>query len=110
MELKDILDKIDKKFKGKAVGSSGKCQYLTEDGRKCIIGLFIPDGHPAQESNLGVYDLLLEYKDLAPFMPSNSKTVLTELQWVHDNLDEQLSVKEQKEILKTKVKEKICTT
>ena len=28
------------------------CSYLTEDGRKCAVGLCIPDGHPLQQSNV----------------------------------------------------------
>lgn len=27
-----------------------KCRYMTEDGRKCAVGLVLPDGHPAQHS------------------------------------------------------------
>ena len=31
------------------------CKYLTKDGRKCAVGLCIPDGHPVQKmsSNFG---------------------------------------------------------
>lgn len=28
-----------------AVDAEGMCQYRTEDGRKCAVGLCIPDGH-----------------------------------------------------------------
>lgn len=28
-----------------AVDAAGMCQYRTEDGRKCAVGLCIPDGH-----------------------------------------------------------------
>lgn len=28
-----------------AVDAQGMCQYRTEDGRKCAVGLCIPDGH-----------------------------------------------------------------
>lgn len=27
-----------------------QCTYLTEDGRKCAIGLCLPEGHPAQNA------------------------------------------------------------
>lgn len=26
----------------------GQCRYLTTDGKRCAIGLCVPDGHPAQ--------------------------------------------------------------
>jgi hypothetical protein len=44
-----IIDKINSDFKGKAstftISGVDQCQYLTDDGRKCSIGLFIPNGH-----------------------------------------------------------------
>jgi hypothetical protein len=33
---------------GKPALEGGHCMYLTPNGRKCAIGLVIPDGHPAQ--------------------------------------------------------------
>lgn len=30
---------------------NGECRYLTSDGRKCAVGLCIPDGHSAQNSS-----------------------------------------------------------
>lgn len=31
-----------------AASENNSCSYLTSDGRKCAVGLVIPDGHPAQ--------------------------------------------------------------
>lgn len=31
-----------------ATNEQGYCRYLTADGKKCAVGLCIPDGHPAQ--------------------------------------------------------------
>ena len=28
---------------------NGACMYLTRDGRKCAVGLALPDGHPSQK-------------------------------------------------------------
>ena len=40
------------------------CCYLTEDGRKCAVGLVLPEGHPAQrqEATLGL--LVERYPEL----------------------------------------------
>lgn len=47
--------------------TEGRCMYLTEDGRKCAIGLCIPDGHPAQAGPpSGVSGLARSYPGLFP--------------------------------------------
>jgi hypothetical protein len=41
-----------------------RCEYLMSDGRKCAIGLVLPDGHPSQ-SNEGLFgDLVSQYPEL----------------------------------------------
>jgi hypothetical protein len=40
------------------------CRYLTSDGRKCAVGLCIPDGHPAQQYIHSLPHLLNEYPNL----------------------------------------------
>lgn len=40
------------------------CSYLTSDGRKCAVGLVLPDGHLAQSRVCPFYELTLEYQDL----------------------------------------------
>lgn len=45
--------------------SSG-CAYLTPDGRKCAIGLLIPDGHPAQRARVWVSSLYEIHPELFP--------------------------------------------
>lgn len=32
-------------------GFGYKCRYLTSDGKKCAVGLCIPNGHPLQQSD-----------------------------------------------------------
>jgi hypothetical protein len=44
---------------------SHQCEYLTPDGLKCIVGAFIPDGHPAQFWKGGVTTLIDQFPDLA---------------------------------------------
>lgn len=38
--------------------------YLDEKGRKCSVGAFIPEGHPAQLFSGSVQDLVRSYPDL----------------------------------------------
>lgn len=41
-----------------AADTNGRCLYLTEDGRKCAVGLALPDGHPTQGSG-GTFSVLV---------------------------------------------------
>jgi len=47
-----------------AICAEGRCVYLTPDGLKCVIGSFIPDGHPAQVSTLSIGGLSEDHPDL----------------------------------------------
>lgn len=42
----------------------GVCRYLTEDGCKCVVGLCIPDGHPAQRSLMAFGSITDDYPEL----------------------------------------------
>lgn len=61
-----------------------RCSYLTQDGNKCAVGCFIPDGHAGQSSTQGVYELLDTHQDLRAFMPLSDKG-LASMQIVHDH-------------------------
>lgn len=67
----------------KLVGSKTLCAYLTPNGNKCAVGLFIPTGHIAQKATSAVQSILNENKDLQKLMPFELK-VLKEFQYVHD--------------------------
>lgn len=58
------------------------CEYLTKEGLRCAVGLFIPAGHEAQRFNGGLYDLLRVFSDL-PWIEAHRR-LLSELQWLHD--------------------------
>lgn len=47
-----------------ASNPNGGCSYLTSDGRKCAVGLCLPDGHKAQESGLFMNELVDNYPEL----------------------------------------------
>ena len=64
-----MIKHIETHFKGKAVErDTGYCQYLTDDGKKCAVGLFLPkDDH--QKFKGGVSFLLGAYENLKQYMP-----------------------------------------
>lgn len=87
---------IQDNFKGKAAAtvdrfpgdpSSGtieQCRYLMSDGRKCAVGLFIPDGHAGQGITSGFDELVFEHPELGNLMPLNHASMY-KFQTVHDN-------------------------
>lgn len=44
--------------------NGGTCKYLTPDGRKCAIGLCLPDNHPSQKAKGNVSRLTKDYPDI----------------------------------------------
>lgn len=70
-----------------------RCRYLTKEGKKCAVGLVIPDGHPAQQAGDDFNQLVESYPELFPDLvgktdPSLTSFVdLSEFQMmIHDNL------------------------
>jgi len=112
-----ILEKILNDFKGKAVrvdcnGIEIGCVYLNKDGKKCLVGLFIPDGHEAQKSNGSAHGLLENFPDLELPKLSNSdnknKLRWCSLQKIHDfQLDDSDPLDKQKEDLYHLVSKKL---
>jgi hypothetical protein len=67
--------------------SSGEnCVYLADDGNRCSIGVFIPDGHAGEKSKGMVQELLHFYPDLNALMPLDIDG-LVQLQFVHDKIN-----------------------
>lgn len=96
---KSFIEHVKKNFKGKAVITNNfpsffRCQYLTKDGRKCAVGLFIPDGHIGQTSSGDVISLLNQHPSLSINMPLNTEAMKI-FQNKHDNLNYKESVKTQ---------------
>lgn len=65
---------------------NGQCVYLTGDGNKCGVGLFIPDGHEGQKHHGYVSSLLESHPDLSKIMPLEY-TGLKEFQNCHDSVN-----------------------
>ncbi len=65
----------------------GACKYLTEDGRKCAVGIFIPDGHDGQKVEGSVGYLLEICPDLRSGPIGQHRQLLARLQNIHDTSD-----------------------
>jgi len=112
-----ILEKILNDFKGKAVrvncnGVGIGCEYLNKDGKKCLVGLFIPDGHEAQKSGGSAHFIIENYPDLElPKLSTlniENKSRWCSLQRIHDNeLDDNDPLDKQKEDLYHLVSKKL---
>lgn len=89
-----MIEHIKANFKGRAVCELPNkmgvtvptCMYLTPDGKKCAIGLFVPDGHRLQTYGNPVQAsrALHMFPDLIEWMPLANSAGLNELQGVHD--------------------------
>lgn len=67
------------------------CSYLAEDGKKCALGIFIPDGHPAQKTTAPISVLFFLYPDLRKIFELEFPgmfSFLEELQSIHDTTPE----------------------
>ena len=62
------------------------CLYQTNDGNRCAIGAFIPDGHPGLKSYSEVSNLLFHHPDLVKCMPFTDSIALKVFQRRHDEL------------------------
>lgn len=81
----DLINKIETDFKGKSVAENGRsCLYRGLDGKKCAVGLFIPDElyNPAFE-NRSFFWITMNAPDLLNFMPMDAES-MNALQWAHD--------------------------
>ena len=96
-----IIETINEKFKGQAkvVGKNG-CMYQTPCGKRCAIGMFIPDDHQGLECFGDVIFLLKQYPELSQHMPSDDIYFMHKFQAVHDcDLNDNMSLDEQKQVL-----------
>ena len=62
----------------------GICVYQTDDGNRCAIGAFIPDGHEGLQFEGPVNQLLMRYSDLKSYIPFDDLDALEVFQQVHD--------------------------
>ena len=63
------------------------CSYLTPEGRKCVVGVTIPDGHPGQNARMDSHDLYKTWPELANTIPEGlSPFDMRTLQKAHDDI------------------------
>lgn len=110
-----IIAVIRSRFTGMAL--SGKvnefstkpqCAYLSPQGNRCAIGLYIPDGHAAQRYDGAVCGLLCRHDDLQAYMPFDNAEALSAFQNAHDGLDPKATVSEQMQCLIEWVQENVA--
>ncbi len=63
------------------------CVYLTPDGNKCGVGLFLPEGHEAQKASGSSEMLFHAFPDLKEKMPLDEEGMRM-FQFVHDGVDD----------------------
>jgi hypothetical protein len=81
-----VLKRVQAKFKGKSMDSfNSTCLYLGVEGKRCVVGLFIPDNHIALNARAAVSNLLEEFPDLEQFMPMD-RSSLSSFQYMHDQV------------------------
>lgn len=74
-----IINHIKKNFKGKSMDNRGNCLYRGPKGKKCALGLFIPDDLYNKNMEFGGIDIV----NLRKFFPLGVEGCY-ELQNVHD--------------------------
>lgn len=102
-----IINRIKRQFKGKSERVGGgacgvSCVYRAPGGKKCAIGLFIPDSQYKKVMDKGggmdSDRLIDEFPKLAKVLPLD-KEACSEFQSTHDGLSEGESIEDQKAIL-----------
>jgi len=99
MNYQEVWNKINEEFTGKAVNDIGICAYLTEKGKKCALGCFIPDKYDIKNFDGNVDELLEEHPELLDYMPNQDIDLLNTWQIFHDKLDAYLPLDKQKDLL-----------
>lgn len=59
------------------------CAYRAADGNRCAVGVFLPDGHPAESSIVNIDQVYTDYIDLRTVLPL-ALGGLCAMQIVHD--------------------------
>lgn len=107
-----MIDIVNANFKGKSYDfKNHMCRYKDyESGRKCAVGLFIPDSAYCEVmEGRSAYTLVSNFPILESHMPLNEKG-LDSFQGVHDNFNEFQSEEEQKSILIDWIKANVYDT
>ena len=75
--------------KHRCVDPVGDCLYADGQGNYCAIGYFMPKGHKASKTNLGISALIQDYPELVEWVlpdgdPDEAELLAGRLQALHD--------------------------
>lgn len=99
-----IVNHIKKNFKGKSKDSF-MCMYRDSDGRKCAVGLFIPDDMYDESMEGHTFATLTRTTDIEEYMPLEN-TAMWDFQLIHDHSKENETLEKMLEWVKTNVESK----
>lgn len=90
---KQIIDNIKLRFKGQSYNPlTETCEYLSEDGLQCAVGMFIPVplieklGRVTVNAAGGVTGLLMQFPYFAGILPLDKEGLIA-FQLFHDNFE-----------------------
>lgn len=91
MTAQEVFDRVvERLFDGTGQAfdrETDSCVYLDDNGLKCAVGIFIPDGHKAQAFRGGVPSLRSTFEDLAAGPIGQHEDLLWSLQAdAHDSV------------------------
>jgi hypothetical protein len=91
MTNQEIVNKVAKHLRIQGVRSAnttGACKYRGDNGLSCAVGCLIPDSayHPEWDLNNGM-PLIHIWKQIDHLFDIGSRTLLIELQFVHDTVE-----------------------
>ena len=75
--------------KGQCMNTNNICCYLSDKGNKCVVGVLIPDGHPAQKFDGGVPYLDIRYSNdpvIRDEVIGDDLDFLIHMQNIHDKI------------------------
>ena len=106
MPLKEVREVIKNEFKGKSYipreddPKRGSCKYFMNDGKKCAIGLFLPNAEFYKDFGDDSWGLFEKDETLLDYMPCQDESKLHQWQIFHDEtLDPFQSVEAQGDAL-----------
>ena len=88
-----LIEHVKANFKGKSIDNN-MCLYRGPEGKKCVIGLFIPDSETNLLSKIEGEGALTVWHRIDKFVPFKDKYMAYEFQRAHDLLSSE-SVEEQ---------------
>ena len=96
-----IIEKINNEFKGFSGNDTGGCYYKhpNNDGRKCIVGLFLTDELLESMDGEGyIYHVSIKHPEILELLPFNI-IAMSNWQRIHDRVIQECPLEKQKQLL-----------